>query len=395
MLPVCEDARLAELAETQQLRLADLLSISSVCGVGIDTVPLPGDVTDTSLASLVLDVAGLADRWNKPLSCRVFPLPGKKFGDHTSFDSPHLISAVHLLKLTMPEDLWETRGLASQSPSRPYHCIHCLGTNSSLYRIFNETSVKLTACQTCGLDVDPYVEREISLVIMDLVLLRQDAYRHLLLNDHRLAKDFDVSKFPGLSFQYMVAACLLQCYILSQSSVPIHESLGGDELRMDDPKDFWRNQTLTTLKLFLYLFLHACVRLLLFGTVCYSCLRLWGHKTSSTSILMTRTFLAVILPNFFSVVTAFVMIWEDTYMVRLLGSLLILMYRLFGVSTVASAQGLTTFTSVLTVALAVLVSSSTMTFVSVIALDETTPCAGFAYSFGQTPSNELTTFCFT
>ena len=96
MLPVCEDARLAELTETEQLRLADLLSVSSVCGVGIDTVPLPGDVTESALASLVLDVAGLADRWQKPLSCRVFPLPGKRFGERTTFNFPHMMNAALL-----------------------------------------------------------------------------------------------------------------------------------------------------------------------------------------------------------------------------------------------------------------------------------------------------------
>ena len=96
MLPVCEDARLAELTETNQLRLVDLLSISSVCGVGIDTVPLPGDVTEQALAALMLDVAGLADRWQKPLSCRVFPLPAKISGEKTTFDFPHMMNAVIL-----------------------------------------------------------------------------------------------------------------------------------------------------------------------------------------------------------------------------------------------------------------------------------------------------------
>ena len=96
MLPVCEDARLAELSESNQLRFVDLLSISSVCGVGIDTVPVPGDVTEQALAALMLDVAGLADRWQKPLSCRVFPLPTKVAGEKTTFDFPHMMNAAIL-----------------------------------------------------------------------------------------------------------------------------------------------------------------------------------------------------------------------------------------------------------------------------------------------------------
>lgn len=92
MLPVCEDARLAELVEAGQITIPHLLSISSVCGVGVDTVPVAGDVSVDSLASLMLDVSALAHRWQKPLTCRVFPVPGLTAGDATSFTSPHLVN---------------------------------------------------------------------------------------------------------------------------------------------------------------------------------------------------------------------------------------------------------------------------------------------------------------
>jgi uncharacterized protein (UPF0210 family) len=93
MLPLCEDQRLAELAGEGTLRISDLLSVSNVCGVGVDTVPLPGDCTESQLTALLLDVAGIADRWNKSLSCRVFPIPGMKAGDLTNLVSPHMINA--------------------------------------------------------------------------------------------------------------------------------------------------------------------------------------------------------------------------------------------------------------------------------------------------------------
>jgi len=93
MLPLCEDQRLAELASSGSLHIADLLSISSVCGVGVDTVPLAGDCSEKELTCLLLDVAGIADRWGKSLSCRVFPAPGKQMGDWTTFDSPYMTNA--------------------------------------------------------------------------------------------------------------------------------------------------------------------------------------------------------------------------------------------------------------------------------------------------------------
>lgn len=98
MLPVCEDRRLAELAaepeaSVRKLRITQLLSISSVCGVGVDTVPIPGDSTEEEVAGIVLDVAGLAGRWDKPLSCRMFPHPGKAEGEETTFESPYLCNS--------------------------------------------------------------------------------------------------------------------------------------------------------------------------------------------------------------------------------------------------------------------------------------------------------------
>jgi len=93
MLPLCEDRRLAQLATEGKLRMTDLLNVSSVCGVGIDTVPIPGDANADELTSLLLDVVGLAERWNKPLSCRVFPVPNKKVGEMTTFDSPYLVNS--------------------------------------------------------------------------------------------------------------------------------------------------------------------------------------------------------------------------------------------------------------------------------------------------------------
>lgn len=86
MLPVLEDALLAERAEQGKLTVTDLLLYSAVCGTGLDTIPLPGDVTEEQLAAILLDLAALAQRLEKPLTARLMPVPGKKAGDPTGFD---------------------------------------------------------------------------------------------------------------------------------------------------------------------------------------------------------------------------------------------------------------------------------------------------------------------
>src|SRR5438132_8221161 len=52
MLPVLEDAVLAERWGEGALTLDALLAYSAVCGTGLDTIPLPGDVTEAQLARI-------------------------------------------------------------------------------------------------------------------------------------------------------------------------------------------------------------------------------------------------------------------------------------------------------------------------------------------------------
>ncbi len=86
MFPVLEDARLAQRAAQGALGVKDLLLYAAVCGAGLDTLPLPGDTTVGQLAALLLDIAALAQRLNKPLTARLMPIPGKAAGDPTDFD---------------------------------------------------------------------------------------------------------------------------------------------------------------------------------------------------------------------------------------------------------------------------------------------------------------------
>jgi uncharacterized protein len=90
MLPLCEDEQLA----LSNLDARDLLSLSSTCGVGIDTVPLGFiDFNPMDLAYLYLDAAAVAFRKQRPLSVRVFPVPGLSSGDMTTFNNPYLTNA--------------------------------------------------------------------------------------------------------------------------------------------------------------------------------------------------------------------------------------------------------------------------------------------------------------
>jgi uncharacterized protein (UPF0210 family) len=93
MLPILEDSRLAQRWSEGRISIDALLSYSAVCGTGLDTVPLPGDITEQQLEYIIGDMASLAVKWHKPLSARLLPVAGKNPGDTTAFDAPYLVNA--------------------------------------------------------------------------------------------------------------------------------------------------------------------------------------------------------------------------------------------------------------------------------------------------------------
>jgi uncharacterized protein (UPF0210 family) len=59
----------------------------------LDTLPLPGDLSSGQLNAVLLDLAALAARLDKPLTARLMPIPGKKAGDPTEFDFPYFANS--------------------------------------------------------------------------------------------------------------------------------------------------------------------------------------------------------------------------------------------------------------------------------------------------------------
>ena len=95
MLPVIEDRVLAKRATEGRYTVQELLLYSSVSGTGLDVIPLPGDTSRDKLAALIEDVAALSVKLsNKPLSARLFLIPGKNAGEMVTFDNPYLTDCV-------------------------------------------------------------------------------------------------------------------------------------------------------------------------------------------------------------------------------------------------------------------------------------------------------------
>ena len=88
---------LAARAREKRFDLTDLLLYSSICGTGLDVVPVPGDCTVEILAKIIGDVAAMATKLRKPLAARLLPIPGKSAGEITTFDNPHLTDSAMIM----------------------------------------------------------------------------------------------------------------------------------------------------------------------------------------------------------------------------------------------------------------------------------------------------------
>lgn len=89
MLPVLEDHGLSIRNTENMFSITDLLLYSSVCGTGLDTIPLPGDCSKEAIQHILFDVATLSIKLQKPLSARLMPIPDKQVGDLTAFSFPY------------------------------------------------------------------------------------------------------------------------------------------------------------------------------------------------------------------------------------------------------------------------------------------------------------------
>ena len=85
MLSVLEDDILASRFAHRNVSVNDLMLYSSVCGCGLDMVPVSGDTSEAAIAEFASDTAHMAFRLNKPLGVRFLPISKLRDGQKTTF----------------------------------------------------------------------------------------------------------------------------------------------------------------------------------------------------------------------------------------------------------------------------------------------------------------------
>lgn len=206
--------------------------------------------------------------------------------------------------------------VSSETAGMPYVCVHCSTPCPALYRRLSVSlsSIKASTCSNCQKVVDPYIEREWLLVVIDCILLREEAYRHVLYNLDELKT---LSKLGTV--QVVLVWTLVDVYLS-------WETLMVEEVHKSD---------VSTEKPLLRLH-YLCISSILGLALRWFIPALFLTKQEHQMGCRTKLFWAILLPSTFSIATLFVGIWENSKIVRMLGSLLIACSQWVAISTVTS-----------------------------------------------------------
>lgn len=70
----------------------------------------------------------------------------------------------------------------------PMCCVHCGAAINEVYVQYSPGNIRLTKCVECKCVADEYVECEMMIILIDLILHKSEAYRHLFFNYPNLNK---------------------------------------------------------------------------------------------------------------------------------------------------------------------------------------------------------------
>ncbi|NVM44334.1 MAG: DUF711 family protein [Candidatus Lokiarchaeota archaeon] len=93
MPSVLEDYTIANSLSENNFNLDTLLLYATICGTGLDCVPLPGNISERELFYILLDLCTISLRLNKPLTARLMPIPDRNAGDIVDFDFEYFASS--------------------------------------------------------------------------------------------------------------------------------------------------------------------------------------------------------------------------------------------------------------------------------------------------------------
>ncbi|KAI8391040.1 Arv1-like family-domain-containing protein [Radiomyces spectabilis] len=109
-------------------------------------------------------------------------------------------------------------------------CVECGASVQHLYTQYSKDNIRLTSCERCHKFADKYIEHDLVIIFIDLLLHKSQVYRHLLFNrifEKGNGIEPHVSRFAILLilFEVYIKWVRLEQYYTDQDSLFIQQSL--------------------------------------------------------------------------------------------------------------------------------------------------------------------------
>ncbi|XP_053499561.1 protein ARV1 isoform X1 [Ictalurus furcatus] len=178
-----------------------------------------------------------------------------------------------------------------------FKCIECNEEASELYRDYRNGIVKITICRSCAKPVDKYIEYDPVIILIDAILCKIQAFRHILFNTQINRAVFS----PQIHWKLCVFCLLCEAYLrwsrLQSSEVTSDPS---DIIRYAKEWDFYGMFALASLELGVY-----CAGVL---AALWCVQKLYGVSVDTSDLLK-----ALLLSCYGKVLLIPAVIWEHDY----------------------------------------------------------------------------------
>ena len=259
----------------------------------------------------------------------------------------------------------QTQQASSMQKTKPEEryrgfCVYCGTPCACLYRQLNKkslSSIKAMHCKACHRIVDPYIEREWLLVILDCILLRPEAYRHVLYNNQDLSwyvrsnhhKDNEIrenkansligSRIPNL-VQWTLVSSLFHALLKWKALLYAQQQKQYTRYGVSMPLELISVNPESPTLLRAIFVTTSFLDLLAQWLAIYGFLKLFSRHDNTRSSSPSHSigyqiYLALLLPTSFQTVCVLVLLWEDSKTAIALGSLLIAMWQCLGISLIS------------------------------------------------------------
>ncbi|KAM0924828.1 hypothetical protein ACQ4PT_004737 [Festuca glaucescens] len=171
-------------------------------------------------------------------------------------------------------------------------CVGCGRRVKTLFVQYSPGNIRLMKCDNCKAIADPYIECEFMIILIDLILHKTRAYRHLLFNKLHIGSSLD----KGILYQSILVHIVLDAFRISVSE--------GNKADKNSSRSM-----LTTI--------FICSEVLgnsLLGNVVFMAILLLGVryilKLSFDIMRYREVLLAVIISSYFKLFLLTMMVWE-------------------------------------------------------------------------------------